>query len=196
MNPLAIEWTEKWLKHSDSIKKRKRQSNKKISDNFDMTMNGINMYLKNLAKKAGIKTTGPLKFHRIRGWVMSGLSRCGFNEFQVKTVLGKTIPMTDATYLHSLEQEIRERYPKAYENYLNLSTSVSKDLKKKTDKLEKKNTHLQVLVNSLAIENQRMKDKFSKLENENGETKKEMHNLSLSLKSIAEKLEKLKLKEE
>ena len=56
---------------------------------------------------------------------MSGLSRSGFNEFQIKYVLGKSIPMSDGTYLQTLEQEVKDRYPSAYENYLNLNPSVS-----------------------------------------------------------------------
>lgn len=50
--------------------------------------------------------------------------------------------------------------------------------------IEEKNTQLQVLVNSLASENQNMK-------NEIFETKKEMRELSLTVKSLIEKLEKL-----
>ena len=67
--------------------------------------------------------------------------------------------------------------------------------------IEEKNTRLQVLVNSLAIENQSMKNemfemkdgikKLANLENENAETKKEMRELSLTVKSLIEKLEKL-----
>ena len=74
--------------------------------------------------------------------------------------------------------------------------------------IEEKNTQLQVLVNSLAIENQNMKneifemkDRMKKLSNveneletlrkEDSKTKEEMHQLSLTVKSIVEKLEKL-----
>jgi len=51
---------------------------------------------------------------------MSGLSRSGFNEFQIKFAMGKTIPLSDQTYLLTLEEEIRKRYPKAYESYLSI----------------------------------------------------------------------------
>jgi hypothetical protein len=52
---------------------------------------------------------------------MSGLSRSGFNEFQIKYLVGKPIPMQDMTYLQTLQQEIEERYPKAYEHFLNIN---------------------------------------------------------------------------
>ncbi|MCK4885042.1 tyrosine-type recombinase/integrase [Candidatus Bathyarchaeota archaeon] len=81
--------------------------------------------------------------------------------------------------------------------------------------IEEKNTQLQVLVNSLASENQNMKNeifemkdgmkrlgnfevenleiksKVARVELENTETKKEMRELSLTVKSLIEKLEKL-----
>ncbi|MCJ7720994.1 hypothetical protein MUO98_01095, partial [Candidatus Bathyarchaeota archaeon] len=68
----------------------------------------------------------------------------------------------------------RERYPSAYENYLNLSTTISKDLKKKIED-----------------ENKKLKDKFTEMQKENAETKKEMRQLGLTVKSLVEKLEKL-----
>ena len=81
--------------------------------------------------------------------------------------------------------------------------------------IEEKNTQLQVLVNSLASENQNMKNeifemkdgmkrlsnfevenlemksKIARVELENTEAKKEMRELSLTVKSLIEKLEKL-----
>ena len=71
--------------------------------------------------------------------------------------------------------------------------------------IEEKNTQLQVLVNSLASENQSIKGKVAKFETENlemkskiaridlenTETKKEMRQLGLTVKSLIEKLENL-----
>jgi hypothetical protein len=48
------------------------------------------------------------------------LSRSGWNDWQTKFLIGKAIPVTDETYLQTLELEIRERYPKAYADYLNI----------------------------------------------------------------------------
>jgi hypothetical protein len=116
-----------------------------------MTQDGINIMLKRLAHQSQIRTTGRIRFHNIRKWVMSGLSRAGFNEFQIKYVLGKSIPMSDATYLQTLELEVREKYPKAYESYLNLNpeaspkvvSELSKDLQEKTARIEELEKQIQ-----------------------------------------------------
>jgi integrase len=125
LNPLAIEWLGKYLKESSGRQLRKRKQNKlnpdvPVSDLFDLTPEGVNKMLRRLAKDAGLTVTGRIHVHRIRGWVMSGLSRAGWNDWQTKFLVGKAIPVTDATYLQTLELEIQERYPKAYETYLNI----------------------------------------------------------------------------
>jgi iron uptake system EfeUOB component EfeO/EfeM len=51
---------------------------------------------------------------------MSRLSRCGFNEFQIKYILGKSINVSDRTYLQTLMSEVEEKYPKVYNDYLNI----------------------------------------------------------------------------
>ena len=186
LNPLALEWTEKWLKIRIEKPQRPRKQQpdriKPVSDIFDMTSEGINKMLKRLAKKAQIKTTGRVRFHNIRKWVMSGLSRSGFNEWQVKYVLGKAIPMSDATYLQTLEEEVRDRYPSAYENYLNLNPQVnlravsglSKDLEEKTEeidelrnqlhRLDKEIVKLKNRVNEFSLGSDQVKELLSRIE--------------------------------
>lgn len=147
LNPLALEWVDKWLLESKDNKPRRRKINKitgdqPVSDVFDITASGVNKILRVLAKKAKLVKTGPrVHFHKLRGWVMSGLSRAGFNEFQIKYLIGKSIPMTDSTYLQSLREEIEERYPEAYERYLNLKPLVPiktvTDLRKQIESQEK-----------------------------------------------------------
>ena len=34
--------------------------------------------------------------------------------------MGKAIPLSDSTYLQTLQQEIEEKYPESYEHYMNL----------------------------------------------------------------------------
>lgn len=83
------------------------------------TKEGVNALIQRLAREAQITKTGRIHTHLIRKWVMSGLSRAGFNEFQIKYLLGKAIPLSDMTYLQTLQQEIETKYPKAYE-YVNI----------------------------------------------------------------------------
>jgi len=65
-----------------------------------------------------------------------------------------------------------------------LQETIKKENQELQKNIEEKNTRLQVLVNSLAIENQSMKSEIF-------ETKKEMRELSLTVKSLIEKLEKI-----
>jgi len=146
LNPLALEWLDKWLQESEGLKPRKRKLDKKtkdrpISDVFDISAEGANKILRTLVKHAQIKTTGRIHFHKLRGWVMSGLSRAGFNEFQIKYVMGKTIPLSDVVYLQTLESEISEKYPKIYNDYLSLKplkvdSELRKTVEAKTTEME------------------------------------------------------------
>ena len=99
---------------------------------------------------------------------MSGLSRSGFNEYQIKYVLGKAIPMSDMVYLQSLEIEIRERYPEAYENYLNLNPSVSPKamttLTKEIDQLKEENVDLKQRLNSFTLNNEQVHELLRRIE--------------------------------
>ena len=174
LNPLALEWLGKWLKLSQNTKARKGNKINPYSDIFLLSNRGIQHRLKILTKRANLKTTGQVRFHNIRKWVMSGLSRSGFNEYQIKYVLGKAIPMSDQVYLQTLELEVRERYPSAYENCLNISTTISKDLKTKIED-----------------ENKKLKEKFSEMEKENVKTKEEMRKLTEKINSVLDKLENL-----
>lgn len=140
-NALALEWVEKWLIESKDKAPRKRKPNKitierPVSKIFDMTEEGANKMLKRLAKDAGLVITGRLHSHRIRSWVISNLSRAGWNEWQVKYMTGKAIPLQDGTYLKTLTEEIIERYPDAYQRYLCIKPEkivqvIDEDVRKK-----------------------------------------------------------------
>lgn len=127
LNPLAIEWLSRWLEQSSGERLFRYT-----------TKEGVNFMVKRLAREAHITKTGRIHTHLIRKWVMSGLSRAGFNEFQIKYVLGKAIPLSDMTYLQTLQQEIETKYPVAYE-FVNIKPErivqvVNEDLKLKVQK--------------------------------------------------------------
>ena len=173
LNPLAIEWIDKWLVESEDYKPRKRDLKREskvnvISEIFDITAIGVNKMLKRLARDAQIKTTGRVHFHKIRGWVMSGLSRAGFNEFQIKFVMGKAIPLSDSTYLTSLQQEVEERYPDAYESNLNLNPTVFPkavtSLAKEIDLLKDENVELRQRLNGFYLGSDQVKELLSRIE--------------------------------
>ncbi len=133
LNPLAIEWLNKWLEYvksrlenalahpkDKSVQTRIRRF---YTDNLFSSYtskNGVNHMLQHLARDANLTLRGSVHTHQIRKWVMSGLSRARFNSYQIKYVLGKQIPASDSTYLQTLQQEVEQYYPEAFEHYLNL----------------------------------------------------------------------------
>jgi len=176
LNPNALEWVGKWLTESQNMQKRKRKENRKQADQplspvFDITDEGVNKMLRRLAKDAQIVVTGRVHFHRIRGWVMSGLSRAGFNEFQIKYLMGKAIPLADMTYLQTLQQEIEQKYPEAFEQCLNLKPRIQekliKDLAKSTteeiEKLKEEGLASQSTINIMTKQIAVMNDQLFKL---------------------------------
>lgn len=140
LNPLAIEWLGRWIEQSSGERLFRYT-----------TKEGVNFMVKRLAREAHITKTGRIHTHLIRKWVMSGLSRAGLNEFQIKYVLGKAIPLSDMTYLQTLQQEIETKYPVAYE-YVNIKPErivqvVDETLKAK---IEKQAEYIAELQRSLA----------------------------------------------
>ena len=117
LNPLAVEWLQKWLETSESRKSARL---------FDMCPDGLNKLIKRLARDARILTSGRVHSHLIRGWTMSQLSRAGFNEFEVKLCIGKSIPISDGTYLRMLKDSVAEKYPKVYDAFLNIDPPTIK----------------------------------------------------------------------
>lgn len=114
LNPLCLTWLNKWFKSSKDKKTV-----------FGLGEEQISNILKRMVKNSGIRTTGKIRFHNLRGWLMSSLSKAGFNSFQIKFVLGKSIPASDLTYLRSLQTQIEELYPQRYDKYLSLQPEAT-----------------------------------------------------------------------
>lgn len=146
LNPLAIEWITKWLK----LKEKKGKKNKSLFGVGDHT---VNYMLNQLAKEANIKNSKSLRFHGIRGWVISKLATSGFNEFEVKYIVGKQVALSDRTYinLNTLEESIRKKFPEKYYKYLSIShnETVKVDLIGKEKELKSLKAKLEALDNKL-----------------------------------------------
>jgi hypothetical protein len=175
LNPLCLEWCAKLLIEIDGAARRKRSKYGGrtfiVSDVFDIGAEGANRILVRLAKQAHIVTTGRVHFHKLRGWLISGLSHAGFNEWQVKFLVGKAIPATDSTYLYGLQEQIEERYPTAYESYLNIKNplkavvDLSKTLEQKTtefDAMKKRLAEMEIEVAEVL----ELRDRLVEAENE------------------------------
>jgi len=165
LNPLALEWLPKWFIEMDRYQKRNRKKNPKRnygnSEIFDINELSANRIVQRLARRAHIVTTGRVHFHKIRAWVMSNLSRAGFNEFQVKFCVGKAIPLTDMTYLETLKEQIEERYPQAYTDYLSLQSTVPA---KQFLKMSKETESMKQQLEQKDLEVQDLKTRMQKLE--------------------------------
>lgn len=89
----------------------------------EQTLNDI---IKDLIKKANIITTGKIRFHLLRKFLMNALHDAGFDSWETKRALGKEIPTSDDTYLHGLSRKVSEKFPKAYD-YIKLTGYTNKN---------------------------------------------------------------------
>ena len=175
LNPLALKWVEKWLDESKNKPLRRRKPNRNkaiyVSDVFDISSNGCNLLLQKLTQESQIRLTGRIHTHLIRKWTMGNLVKAGLNEWEVRFLVGKSIPISDFTYLTSLQNSIEQKYPEAFEKYLNLETSsesvmnLSKSLEQKDVELKSQKTQLEKLqekYDSLNLE--KLLDRLQQLE--------------------------------
>ncbi len=161
LNPLAIEWLGKYLETA-------KFSGDKL---FDFTSDGINKMLNRLAQTSGLKTTGGVRYHNVRKWLMSRLSRAGFNEFQIKFVIGHSIPIQDRTYLQTLKEEIEDKYPKVWNDYLNIYPKISGEAKGEfTAKILEQNR----LIADLNMTVDALKQEIKEIKESNNQTKAEL----------------------
>jgi integrase len=161
LNPLAIEWLGKYL-----------ETNPPATDKlFDFTSDGINKMLARLAKTSGLKTTGGIRYHNIRKWLMSRLSRAGFNEFQIKFIIGHSIPLQDRTYLQTLKEEITEKYPRVYNDYLNIYPKINAEAK---GELNAKILEQNRLITNLTMTLDAFKQEIQEIKQANAQTKAEL----------------------
>ena len=72
------------------------------------------------------------------------------HEFQIKYVVGKQIPLTDLTYLHTLQAEIEERYPEAYEKHLCILRYQTRNAQSEVDALRKELEETRLIMKGMA----------------------------------------------
>lgn len=110
INPFALEWLDRWIKHNTS------------ENLWTVKSDAVGQMLVKLAERSGITLSGKVRFHKIRAWVINSLIKAGFSQYQWKYVVGKKIPLSDATYL-DLKQQVIEKYPKIYTEYMYVGKS-------------------------------------------------------------------------
>jgi len=162
LNPLALEALETYF----------AVSKEKTGKLFPMTNQGANKLLARLAREANIALTGDVRWHNLRTWLMSKLSRAKFNEFQIKYLVGKQIPLTDMTYLHTLQQEIEEQYPKAYAEHLSILAYQTRNKESEIEQLREELREMKLIMKGMQeIYGEEMMKKAMKRLKESGEIK-------------------------
>lgn len=120
LTPESIAWLESWLKCSEETEYLWSSSRgEKLKDE------SIGDMLNRLASEAGIVKTGTIHFHGIRKFLMTSLSNASLNEFEVKTVLGKRIPISDLTYLTNIKESAFSKYKQAYSSFSLIKTEAN-----------------------------------------------------------------------
>jgi site-specific recombinase XerD len=118
LTPIALHSLERYLEKLN----RENPSQKVL---FDLTTKGLNHVIKSLAEESGIQTIGSVRFHLIRKWLMQSLVDAGLSSFEVKLVLGKSVSLSDLTYLQVLKNSTLSKYKKAYPMHLSLSQNLN-----------------------------------------------------------------------
>lgn len=118
LNPMALFSLEQYL----AKLAKENPTQKKL---FDLSEPAINDIIRKLAKDSNISLIGTLRFHLMRKFLMDALSDAGLNSFEVKLILGKTIPLSDRTYLQTIKKSAFEKYKKAYPSHLSLSQNIN-----------------------------------------------------------------------
>lgn len=117
LTPCTLDSLERWLEKTKDIETEWLWCNGNGSHLSDDALNDV---LKSLVKEANIVTTGTIRFHLLRKWLISTLSSAGLVEFETKIIVGKEIPLTDSTYLVGLKQSAFEKYCRSYSTHLSL----------------------------------------------------------------------------
>jgi DNA-binding transcriptional MerR regulator len=116
-----------------------------------LSTHALNDVIKKLVEKANIITTGKIRFHLLRKFLMNALHDSGFDDWSIKRAMGKEIPTSDSTYLQGLNRKLDEDFAKVYDN-IKLSTYTNKN-GVRLEELEQKFKDQEERINSLTAQN-------------------------------------------
>jgi len=140
LTPEARESLKAWFDYID--KKRETEGKTKTEwvwcngNNGRLSDQAINDVIKNLVKKANIITTGKIKFHLLRKFLMNALHDANFSSWEVKRIIGKQIATSDATYLQGLNRKVSEKFHQVYE-FIRLTGYANKNGLKAEEQAQK-----------------------------------------------------------
>lgn len=159
LTPEARDSLKAWFEYTD--KKRASEGKPKSEwvwangNGSHLSEQAINDIIKDLVQKANIITTGTVRFHLLRKFLMNALHDAGFSDWEVKRAVGKEIPTADSTYLKGLSRKLSEKFCEVYP-YIQLNGSGSKN-HLRIEELEQKIQQLEINQENLAIENQTLR---------------------------------------
>lgn len=116
-----------------------------------LSTHALNDVIKKLVEKANITTTGKIRFHLLRKFLMNALHDSGFDDWAIKRAMGKEIPTSDSTYLQGLNRKLDEDFAKVYD-HIKLSTYTNKN-GVRLEELEQKVKEQDERINYLLVEN-------------------------------------------
>jgi site-specific recombinase XerD len=155
LTPEARDSLKEWFAYID--KKRECEGKGKSKYVFPngnsehLTDQAINDIIKDLIKKANITTTGKIRFHLIRKFLMNALHDAGFDDWAIKRAMGKEVPVSDSTYLQGLNRKLDEDFAKVYD-HIKLSTYTNKN-GVRLEELEQKFKQQDEMIKYLMAEN-------------------------------------------
>jgi integrase len=160
LTPEAKDSLKAWFEYTD----KKRESEGKPKGEYvwsngngkdHLTDHALNDVVKKLTEKANIVTTGKIRFHLLRKYLMNALHDAGFTDWEVKRAVGKEIPTSDDTYLRGLSRKVSEKFPTAYE-YIRLSGFANKN-GLKIEQLEQKIQQMEIKAEQQNLETETMR---------------------------------------
>ena len=117
LNPVTLDALERWLEKTKDSTSKYLWAN---GNDKPITSRAFNDILKALVNEANIATIGKIRWHLLRKWLMVTLTNAGFNEFETKLIVGKSIPSSDMTYLEGLRNTILPKYQQVYPKFMSL----------------------------------------------------------------------------
>ena len=159
LTPEAVNSLKAWFEYTDA-----KRAEKNLPQSEWVWANGngnhldvqtLNDIIKDLVVKAQIITTGKVKFHLLRKFLMGALHDAGFGAWEVKRILGKEIPTADATYLQGLNRKVSEEFPKVYD-YIRLTGYANKN-HTTIEQLQQRIQQMEIRMEEMAIENQTLR---------------------------------------
>jgi site-specific recombinase XerD len=156
LTPEAIKSLKAWFAYSDQYRAEKGLEKSEWvwanGNNGHLDPQTLNDVIKDLVAKANITTTGNVRFHLLRKFLMNALHDAGFTSWETKRILGKEIPTSDSTYLRGLSRKVSEKFPEVYP-YLRLTGFESKN-HTRIEELETKIQQMEIAQEQLIMQNE------------------------------------------